>query len=109
MIMEKDVCCVGRKKFLVGFKLAGVKRCYELGDEEKMCEGLKEKLEDLINDASVGLIIVEEKCFNMLEERDREKYESLPMPIVLPLGKKIGASETLRRKIMETIGIDLFR
>ncbi len=106
---EKDLCCIGRKKFLVGFKLAGVKRCYELGDEKDMCKGLKEKLDELINDESVALIIVEEKCFNMLNAKEKEKYEALPMPIVLPLGEKIGVSETLRRKIMETIGIDLFR
>ncbi len=56
------------------------------------------KLRDMLNDDTIGIIIINEDFFNAVDERTRKKIDRIYRPIVVPVPakKKLGAAEGRR-------------
>ena len=95
-----NVGVIGSEEFVLGFRLAGVKRCFE---------GRAEQAEDMLaramKDESTGVIVVEETFFERLSQRSREELRERISPVVLEIG--LGESE-LRAKVRRAVGVDLY-
>lgn len=104
---EKNIYVVGDSEFVLGFRLAGIKNVVELeGDDANSYEKV---LDEVVNREDAGLVIVDASDFNKLSSRKKSELESLKRPIILALSKEIVASENLRRKITQAIGVDLLK
>ena len=53
-------------------------------------------------------MIVDEKTMDSLPDQFREDIEAMVRPVVVTLSTTSGAQETLRKKIMKSIGVDLW-
>ena len=96
-----NVDIVGSDEFVLGFKLAGAKKCFS-GKKEQADELLLNALQD----QSAGVILVEESYFERLSQKTREKIRERISPVVLEIG--LGESE-LRDKVRRAVGVDLYR
>ncbi len=102
----KKIYVMGKKSFTLGFEVAGIRNV-------KYTDGLKGNeianlLKEIVENGDAGIVIVEGEEFEKLSERDKEFFETLIFPLVTPFSEQF-KSETLRKKIIQTVGIDLMR
>lgn len=95
-----NVGVIGSEEFVLGFRLAGVKRCFE-GKEDQA----EELLGRAMKDASTGVLLLEESFFERLSQRSREMLRETISPVVLEIG--FGETE-LRAKVKRAVGVDLY-
>lgn len=92
---------IGSDEFVLGFRLAGVKRCFQ--GRADQADGL---LARALKDSSTGVILMEEAYFENLSQRTKEELRERISPVVLEIG--LGESE-LREKVKRAVGVDLYR
>ncbi len=92
----------------IGFRLAGVDVCVVEDTEEA-----KREISRLIDDDRTGILAVNESFLSLIDERMRNKIESIYKPIVvsLPVREKIGAvgerKAFLARLVHRAVGFDV--
>ena len=91
-----------------GFRLAGVDVV-----EAPTMEAAKEQISLLLDDENTGILAVNDSFFNAIDEKTRQKIDSIYRPIVIPLPVKetvetVGERRAyLSRLIHRAIGIDI--
>ncbi len=93
---------MGRDDFVLGFKLAGVRKVYGVEPD-----GLEAKVNEVLEDANVGILVVSTDDLQRLSHGLRRRLETVPRPVVIAVGAK--EEEDLRTKVKRAIGIDLFK
>lgn len=104
--MTKEIAVAGAPTFTTGFRLAGVRRFEEVPEENKPTE-LEDSVEGLLEDESVGIIIMHQDDLDHLSETTRKRVETTVEPAVVTLGGEVGTGG-LREQIKRAIGIDLY-
>ncbi|MBI4415754.1 MAG: V-type ATP synthase subunit F [Euryarchaeota archaeon] len=97
-----ELAVVGPDDFVLGFKLAGVRKVYGVEPD-----GLEAKVNEVLEDASVGILVVSTEDLQRLSHGLRRRLETVPRPVVIAVGAK--EEEDLRTKVKRAIGIDLFK
>lgn len=102
----KKIYVFGKKSFTLGFEIAGIRNVkYTDGLSG---EDISKMLKEIVEKEDTGIVIIEGEEFEKLSQRDKEYFETLIFPMVIPFSEQF-KSETLRKKIIQTIGIDLMR
>ncbi len=96
-----EVAVVGSEEFVVGFRLAGVKKVYGV-PEEKLVDTLLRVLED----EDVGILAVHTTDLESLPQQLRTRMMASVDPVVIPVGEEEG---DMRDKVRRAIGIDLYK
>jgi V/A-type H+-transporting ATPase subunit F len=96
-----DIAVLGRDEFVLGFRLAGVKRIYT--SSERDYEG---RILELLADSSIGVLAVDSSDMDSLSSIVRKKVLDSIAPVVVPVGKGEG---DLREKVKRAIGVDLYK
>lgn len=99
-----DLAVVGDGEFVTGFRLAGVQKVYEINEESKIEETVKE----IFNDSSIGILVMHSNDFNKLPETLRDTLSESVEPTLVTLGGT-GQSSNLRDKIKQAVGVDLWK
>ena len=94
------IISLGGPEFTLGFRLAGIKTVETSSP--------KEDFEKLFEDGEVGIIITDEKIMQELPEQFREDVEAKVRPVTVALSITAAAQDTLRKKIIKSIGVDLW-
>ena len=101
MAKNKDLAVVGDATFTLGFRLAGVQRIITTVDPKK-------DLLHVMQDDSVGIIIVEETLIASLDENTQEElFESID-PVILQLAETVN-QDALRKMVQQSIGVDVLK
>jgi|SRR3989338_7244762 len=96
-----DVVVLGNNEFVVGFQLAGIRETIEVSSEPlKDIEGLRKRQD-------IGVVVIDEKIMESLEQHQRERIEDSVNPVFIPLSTKV-EQDSLRRLIKKSIGVDLW-
>jgi len=96
-----NVAILGSNEFVLGFQLAGIKETIEVSEKPiQDIEGLK-KRED------IGIVVVEEKILDALQQHKRQEIEDSVDPVFIPLSTK-AEQDSLKRLIKKSIGIELW-
>lgn len=96
-----NVAVLGPNEFTVGFQLAGIKEIVEVSDNPiKDIEELKKRKE-------IGIVVVDEKIMESLQEHEREEIEDSVDPVFIPLSTKV-EQDSLKRLIKKSIGVELW-
>ncbi len=96
-----EVAVVGSEEFVVGFRLAGVKKVYGV-PKDKLAETLLKVLED----EAVGILAVHTTDLDSLPPQLRTRMMASVDPVVIPVGEEEG---DMRDKVRRAIGIDLYK
>jgi len=94
---------VGSGDFVLGFKLAGVRKTYEVGEEE-----LARKVEEVMQDPEVGILVLHNDDLARLPPLLQRALDRSVEPTVLALGGEAEKS-SLREKIKQSVGVDLWK
>ncbi|MAE42130.1 hypothetical protein CMO93_00025 [Candidatus Woesearchaeota archaeon] len=96
-----NIAVLGPNEFTVGFQLAGVKETIEVSPEP-----LKD-IEELKKRKDIGIVVVDEKIIESLQEHEREQIEDSVDPVFIPLSTKV-EQDSLKRLIKKSIGVELW-
>lgn len=103
--MSQEIAVIGSSDFTTGFRLAGVRKCQNVPDEEKG-EKLDDAVESTLEDEGVGIIVMHDDDLEYLSRQTRDAVETSIEPTLVTLGGGAGAGG-LRDQIKRAIGIDL--
>ncbi|HLE98223.1 MAG TPA: V-type ATP synthase subunit F [Candidatus Thermoplasmatota archaeon] len=100
--MSKSIAVFGSDDFVLGFRLAGIKRVSsgDLGVLESEVAGA-------LDDRGVGIVVLEAKDADGFSATLKRRIASSVDPVVITLGGE--GSGDLREKVKRAIGIDLFK
>lgn len=96
-----EIAVLGSEDFVLGFRLAGVKRIHVAVPED-----FEERLLELLEDSQIGVLAVESSDLQLLSPNIRERVLESIQPVVVPVGAEEG---DLRDKVKRAIGVDLYR
>jgi V/A-type H+-transporting ATPase subunit F len=96
-----DIAVLGSEEFVLGFRLAGIKRVYSTAQKD-----YEQNIIKLLEDSSIGILAVDSSDLEILSTIARKKALESIAPVVVPVGKGEG---DLREKVKRAIGVDLYK
>jgi V/A-type H+-transporting ATPase subunit F len=103
--MSQEIAVIGSPEFTTGFRLAGVRKCENVPEDEKT-DRLDDAVERTLADDDVGIVVMHAGDLEYLSRAVRESVETSIEPTLVTLGGGAG-SGGLREQIKRAIGIDL--
>jgi V/A-type H+-transporting ATPase subunit F len=96
-----EIAVLGNEEFVLGFRLAGVKRIFlaEEGDFE-------ERVLEILEDSAIGVLAIKSSSLESVSATVRKKALDSISPVVVPVG---GEEGDLREKVKRAIGVDLYK
>ena len=96
-----DIAVLGGPDFIVGFRLAGIRRVYETNSED-----FEKKAQEILDSHDVGIMVVNMKDVDRLSAAVRKRMIDSTTPVVIPVGTEPG---DMRDKVRRAIGVDLYK
>jgi V/A-type H+/Na+-transporting ATPase subunit F len=100
-----ELAVIGKSEFVTGFRLAGIRKVYEATDNVAIESAVKSVLQD----KSVGIIVMHNDDIGNLPEILRKDLNESVQPTVVALGGSGAGSMSLRSKIKQAVGVDLWK
>ncbi|CAD6492302.1 MAG: V-type ATP synthase subunit F [Candidatus Argoarchaeum ethanivorans] len=97
-----ELAVVGQSEFTLGFRLAGVKKVYDITDDN-----LIEIVENTMHNPEVGIIVMHNDDLLRLPEQLMTELNESVEPTVVAIGGK--GESNLREKIKQSVGVDLWK
>lgn len=99
-----EIAVIGSGEFVLGFRLAGIKKTYAAEGEER----LKAAIQRAMDDPEVGILVLSTADFERIPVRLRTTLENSIKPTVVAIGGEEGGI-SLREKIKRSVGVDLWK
>lgn len=99
-----ELAAIGKSEFVTGFRLTGIRKIYETNDAKAVESAVRSVLED----KSVGIIVMHNDDISNLPEILMKNLNESVQPTVVALGGA-GGSMSLRDKIKQAVGVDLWK
>jgi V/A-type H+-transporting ATPase subunit F len=99
-----EIAVIGSAEFILGFRLAGIRKTYTAENEEK----LKAAINRAMGDPEVGILVLDTSDFERIPVRLRTTLENSIRPTVVAIGGGEGGI-SLREKIKRSVGVDLWK
>jgi len=96
-----NITVLGGNEFVVGFQLAGIKETIEVS------ENPLDDIQELKKRKGIGIVVVDEKIMESLEQHQREEIEDSVDPVFIPVSVK-AEQDSLKRLIKKSIGVELW-
>jgi len=100
----KEIAIVGDKKFSLGFQIAGISKAFQLDKEHP-----NETINELISNPEIGIIIMQEKSLQNLDEFVHEEITNSVDPVFMVISEQENSNSELRKLIKKSIGVDLMK
>src|SRR3989338_3600288 len=97
-----NIAVLGGSEFIVGFQLAGIKDVVEAKDN------YFSQLKDLKNRNDIGIVVVDKKIMESLEQHQRLDIEASVDPVFIPVSAT-AEQDSLKKLIKKSIGVDLWK
>ena len=102
-----EIGIVGTEDFALGFRMVGVQKTYEVrGDSKDMAGDLEARVEEAMADEDVGILVMHGDHFQLLDPRLQRRVLDSIRPVFVPIGEV--EDETLRERIKQAVGVDLW-
>ncbi len=96
-----DIAAVGSEDFVLGFRLAGIRRIHSATPDEM--EGV---IKEIMQDPAVGIVVVHADEIAQVSHALRVKMLDSIEPVFITIG---GEEDELREKVKRAIGVDLYK
>jgi V/A-type H+-transporting ATPase subunit F len=98
-----EIAVIGKSDFTMGFRLAGVRKAYDVADAKE----LEARVRDCLNDGEVGIVVLHADDVKKLPAALQKTVDESVEPTFIAIG---GREEVgLREKIKRAIGVDLWK
>ena len=98
-----ELAIVGDPLFVLGFRLAGVRKTFEATDGP----GLQQSVRAALKDPDVGVLVMETRDVHRLEPQLRREAETAVRPTLVAIGAE--EDSDLREKLKQAVGVDLWK
>jgi len=99
-----EIAVIGSSEFVLGFRLAGIRRTYTAETDEKLVEHIIRALDD----GTIGILVLQSKDMNRIPRRLQTTLENSVKPTVIAVGGEEGGL-SMREKIKRSVGVDLWK
>jgi len=99
-----EIAVVGSSEFVLGFRLAGVRKTYVADSDEK----LTEQVTRILDDEMVGILVLQSRDMNRIPRRLQATLENSVKPTVIAVGGEEGGM-SMRERIKRSVGVDLWK
>ncbi len=99
-----EIAVIGNSEFILGFRLAGIRKTYAAENDEKLTEYINSVLAD--ND--VGILVLNAGDMEKVPRKLRTTLENSVKPTVIAIGGEEGGL-SMREKIKRSVGVDLWK
>jgi len=100
-----ELAVIGKSEFVTGFRLAGIRKVYEITDTPTTESAVK----SVLDDKSIGILVMHNDDIGNLPEVLRKNLNESVQPTVVALGGSGTGSTSLRDKIKQAVGVDLWK
>ena len=99
-----EIAVIGNSEFILGFRLAGIRKTYAADNDEK----LNEYINHVLQDTSVGILVINSSDMQKVPRRLRSTLENSVKPTVIAIGGEEGGL-SMRERIKRSVGVDLWK
>ena len=99
-----EIAVIGNSEFILGFRLAGIRKTYAAENEAK----LTEYINGVLGDNEVGILVLNSSDMNRIPGRLRTQLENSVKPTVIAIGGEEGGL-SMRERIKRSVGVDLWK
>ncbi len=99
-----EIAVIGNSEFILGFRLAGIKKTYAAENDEK----LNEYINSVLHDGNVGILVLNSSDMDRVPRRLRTTLENSVKPTVIAIGGEEGGL-SMRERIKRSVGVDLWK
>lgn len=98
-----DIAVIGKSEFVVGFRLAGIRKTFDVRDAKE----LEDRIRQCMSDRDLGVIVLHADDLKNLSPGMQKTVDESVEPTFIAIG---GREESgLREKIRRAIGVDLWK
>ncbi len=98
-----EIAVIGKSDFITGFRLAGVRKTYDVHDEKE----LEHQINECLADKNVGIVVMHADDLKKLSSGLQKTIDESVEPTFIAIGGHEESS--LRDKIKRAIGVDLWK
>ena len=99
-----EIAVIGNSEFILGFRLAGIRKTYAAENDEKLAECITSAL----SDSEVGILVLNSSDMEKVSRRLRTTLEDSVRPTVIAIGGEVGGL-SMRERIKRSVGVDLWK
>ena len=99
-----EIAVIGNSEFILGFRLAGIRKTYAAENEAK----LTEYINGVLGDNEVGILVLNNSDMNRIPGRLRTQLENSVKPTIIAIGGEEGGL-SMRERIKRSVGVDLWK
>jgi len=99
-----EIAVIGNSEFILGFRLAGIKKTYAVESDEK----LNEYINNALHDGNIGILVLNSSDMERVPRRLRTTLENSVKPTVIAIGGEEGGL-SMRERIKRSVGVDLWK
>ena len=99
-----EIAVIGNSEFILGFRLAGIRKTYAAENDEKR----NEYITSVLNDGQVGILVLNSSDMEKIPRRLRANLENSVRPTVIAIGAEEGGL-SMRERIKRSVGVDLWK
>jgi V/A-type H+/Na+-transporting ATPase subunit F len=99
-----EIAVIGSSEFVLGFRLAGIRRTFTAESDEKLVEHITRALDD----GTIGILVLQSRDMNRVPRRLQTTLENSVKPTVIAVGGEEGGL-SMREKIKRSVGVDLWK
>ena len=99
-----EIAVIGNSEFILGFRLAGIRKTYAAESDEKR----NEHITSVLQDGQVGILVLNSSDMEKIPRRLRATLEKSVRPTVIAIGAEEGGL-TMRERIKRSVGVDLWK
>jgi V/A-type H+/Na+-transporting ATPase subunit F len=99
-----EIAVIGNSEFILGFRLAGIRKTYAAESDEK----LNEQITSVLQDEDVGILVLNSSDMERIPRKLRVTLENSVKPTVIALGGEEGGL-SMRDRIKRSVGVDLWK
>ncbi len=100
-----EIAVIGNSEFILGFRLAGIRKTYAAENDEKLVEHISSVLQD----ADVGILVLNASDMEKVPRKLRVTLENSVKPTVIAIGGGDEGGLSMREKIKRSVGVDLWK
>jgi V/A-type H+-transporting ATPase subunit F len=99
-----EIAVIGNSEFILGFRLAGIRKTYAAENDEKR----NQYITSVLQDGQVGILVLNSSDMEKIPRRLRATLENSVRPTVIAIGAEEGGL-TMRERIKRSVGVDLWK
>jgi V/A-type H+-transporting ATPase subunit F len=99
-----EIAVIGNSEFILGFRLAGVRKTYAAENDERLVQHIN----TVLGDGEIGILVLNSRDMVRIPRRLQATLENSVKPTVIAIGAEEGGL-SMRERIKRSVGVDLWK